>query len=397
MMGVLSASCEKRDVIIRPYENPVGDKMPIVDWGMFQNPEMETIENYRLYQEAGFTMTIPKRNDLKGTEETLKICESIGLKAIIWIPNIKSIDQFVRDFRNNPATGGYLYADEPGVKSFSLLRKCDNEILALDSNSMIWTNLLPNYASAEQLGTSNYREYIRKFIEVVQPSMLSFDNYPFVEKDGEVEMRPGFYRNYEDVKDICGEYGVTFWSYLLAVPHLQYATPTPGQLALQMNSALAYGAQGLGYFGYQQSNTKSSANYHDPVVTYSGKLTSSYYNIKDVNVGVQSQAKHLLGMKLIGVWHTGSKIPEGTHRLSASDLPKGIARVNSNGDGLIVSRYTIGDNEYLMIVNRDYEYSQRVQIEKDSSVKMVDKRGRVVADKRNKIKINPGERLIFMI
>lgn len=54
-----------------------------------------------------------------------------------------------------------------------------------DPAHLAYINLLPTYASNEQLGNkgdtvAEYREHLRSFVETVKPAMLSYDHYHFM-------------------------------------------------------------------------------------------------------------------------------------------------------------------------------------------------------------------------
>ena len=71
---------------------------------------------------------------------------------------------------------GFQIADEPSVGKFEGVAKLVAEAKA--AGQMAFVNLLPNYATPAQLGAPSYGEYVRQFVEVVKPNMLSVDHYP---------------------------------------------------------------------------------------------------------------------------------------------------------------------------------------------------------------------------
>ena len=48
-----------------------------------------------------------------------------------------------------------------------------------DPAHVAFINLLPNYATPQQLGTPTYDAHVRRFIEQVKPPLVSYDHYTF--------------------------------------------------------------------------------------------------------------------------------------------------------------------------------------------------------------------------
>lgn len=45
-------------------------------------------------------------------------------------------------------------------------------------NKLVFINLLPNYANAQQLGAPTYGAYVEQYFDTVQPDVLCMDHYP---------------------------------------------------------------------------------------------------------------------------------------------------------------------------------------------------------------------------
>ena len=76
---------------------------------------------------------------------------------------------------------GFQIADEPDVAAFPKVAQLVED--AKSFGQMAFVNLLPNYAGPSILGATSYGSYIKKFVEVVKPNMLSVDHceyYPSV-------------------------------------------------------------------------------------------------------------------------------------------------------------------------------------------------------------------------
>ena len=67
-------------------------------------------------------------------------------------------------------------------------------------------NLFPNYASAEQLGSTTYREHLERFVETCHPTVLSYDHYALMD-DG--SLRNGYWQNLEQMRGAGLKHGLT--------------------------------------------------------------------------------------------------------------------------------------------------------------------------------------------
>ena len=132
----------------------------------------------------------------------LRLCEKLGLGAILlpvddadtsptyrreWRKLTEDeierrIKQIIRAGGKSPAIKGYFIMDEPGVKDFPALGKAVAAVKGHAPGKLAYINLFPDYATLgapdmSQLGTSNYTEYLERFVSEVRPQVISYDNY----------------------------------------------------------------------------------------------------------------------------------------------------------------------------------------------------------------------------
>jgi hypothetical protein len=123
-----------------------------------------------------------------------------------------------------------------------------------------------------------------------------------------------------------------------------------------MFSNLAYGAQGLEYYTYW---TPSGPTTFDGPITSDGVKTGVYDLVKTMNAEIKGLSPVFLGAEVISVGHTGS-LPSGTTAYANSAPINSLT--TSGSDGAVVSRLTNGDNEYLVVVNRDIDSTMTLNI-----------------------------------
>ena len=132
----------------------------------------------------------------------LRRCEKLGLGAIVLVPDTDTcsppyqrawkkfpdaeidsrVHKIIRAAGKSPAIKGYFIIDEPGVGDFPALGKVVAAVKKYAPGKLAYINLFPDYATLgapdmSQLGTSNYTEYLERFVAEVKPQVISYDNY----------------------------------------------------------------------------------------------------------------------------------------------------------------------------------------------------------------------------
>jgi hypothetical protein len=115
--------------------------------------------------------------------------QKCGLKALVHDDRINQavenpgaktdpgIDAAVKKFASNPAFFGFYLTDEPNTSRFAGLAHVNQRLMSLDKKGVPFINLFPTYATAQQLGSPTYEEYVEQYLSTVKPRMLSYDHY----------------------------------------------------------------------------------------------------------------------------------------------------------------------------------------------------------------------------
>ena len=276
----------------------------IISWGGISAEKSDTL--YSLAKECGFDMHLGLYRAKESAVASMDAAARNGIDVIISFPQIKdSTESAVALIKDHPALYAYHLKDEPDTSDFYWLADLSDKIGELDPLHPCYINLLPNWA----WGVEEYADKIEMFASEFDMPFYSFDNYPVVEEDGVVSVRPDWYRNLEEFSAMSRRHGKSFWGFALAKAHsisdpwpdTVYPEPTLGQLRLQVFSNLLYGAQAIQYFNF--------TGIVDPVTC--GKLPA-FELVKQVNSEVRAYSPVFAGCSVQGVWHTGDSIPSGT-------------------------------------------------------------------------------------
>lgn len=380
--GVLIAQQSPR------LESPV--PLPILAW-LGPPAEQTNYGRYKELADAGFTHSFSNFPDPDAMAKALDIAKAAGIKLLINIPELKTDPEgTVKRFKDHPGTAGYYLRDEPNAKDFRELADWVKRIRAVDDKHFCYINLFPNYATAEQLGNSSYREHIRAFIETVPVKVLSFDHYPVMANG----IRPEWYENLVIISDAARNARKPFWAFALAVAHDPYPVPSIPHLKLQVYSNLAYGAQGIEYFTYWTPKS-TTWNFHEGPIESDGRRTSVYERVKLVNSELRTLSGIFVGAKVLSVGHVGPDMPRGVKPYKLLPPFSEIA----TGDGnAIISWLENGSKKYLVIVNSSVQYTMMlgIMVGGSTQVNRIQKTGDILAVPGSlNMVVSPGDVAIF--
>jgi hypothetical protein len=240
---------------------------------------------------------------------------------------------------------------------------------------------------------------------------LSFDFYPVV--DG--ALHPRWYENLEFFGSKYKTKNRPFWAFALTTSYLAYSDdspqpslndfyqlyatykpektfvhdiPTLAELRLQVNSNLAYGAQGIEYWSFRGFGSPLDEQ---------GRRTVVFDRVQQVSSEIQQFSGVFNGAKLISVAHTGEKIPNATTKLSK--LPEVVQLLETVGEGAIVSVLENDGKTFMVIVNRDFKNAMQLVIYTDETVKKVMKDGTLIPAREftPSSEIGPGDMAVYLI
>lgn len=374
------------------------EQLPILAW--WGIPASETsVARYQELRDAGITYQFSPFPNADEMQKALDAAAKVGVKMVVSCPELKTeTEKTVKRFMNHPAVVGYHLMDEPGIKSFAELKAWGQKIKSIDSKHFCYVNLFPNFADSSQLGTSNYKEYVKECAKQLPLDFLSFDFYP-VYKD---HLAPGWYDNLELISAEARKANKPFWAFTASTNFdNKHLTPqTLASMRLQVYSDLAYGAQGIQYFTYWSATSltePSSEDQRGAPITAAGKRSVVYDRVKQLNEELKNLSGVFMGSKLVWARHTGKDmIPSGTVRLTK--LPEPIKVLDTNGANALVSLLEKGDTNFLIIVNKDFLNSMHLSFYGDDTVKRVLKDGTIVSANayESSIEVEAGDAVIYM-
>ena len=374
------------------YSNPTGDEFPILAWYSILPDGEQTHERYQELADAGFNITFPHFGTFAQVRRALTAMEGTGVRLLATCSEIQTDSKNTLSYlRLHPLVCGYFIGDEPSVPAMTDYGQACANIRQYDPIKLVYGNLYPNYVKISDVGAESYRDYVQKYIEIVNTGLLSFDNYPITAKGTTVSIRSGFYENLKIVREEAERVGWPFWAFALATAHGSYPVPTLAHLRLQIYSDLAFGAQGIQYFTYW-TPLGTQWDFHNAPIDENGQRTNVYYLIQQVNGVVQNLSWVFLGAKVKNVGFTAD-VPTGcdTYRT----FPEEIRRMRCD-QGVLVSELENGDRRYLMLVNHSVTSPKTVTVTaRPDRVKRILETGEMEDVTIDNIRLQPGDMLLY--
>lgn len=317
-------------------------------------------------------------------EAELDVAQTNGLRALYYGDMSEAT---ITTLRDHPALYAYFIADEPNASGFAALGTTVSNLRTLDPNHMAYINLLPTYATPAQLGTADYQTYVDQYISTVQPSMLSYDNYPWGNSTGDGSVTPSYFGNLAVISNAAKQADIPFMNIVQGSNYAPtWELPTAGQLRYQSNTSLAYGAEAISYFTYMPWDNIVDG---EGIAQSDGTTTSIYTALQSINPEFIAVAKQLQPLTHIGTGHLGDLPPSsGTApgaspvRLSASSpfqlsgLPDTTYVTGDPVKGAVVGLFgsldQLANATHTLVVNEDYSNSLSTTITGTGNISVYD-------------------------
>jgi len=214
-------------------------------------------------------------------------------------------------------------------------------------------DLFPGYAKPQQLGTKNYRHYVRKFVEQVDPVVLMYNHYPLRVNR---KANTGWHRDLALFRAESRRSGIAFWVFAQCQGIRGYLrVPTREEIFWQAATALAYGARGIWWYRYWTAPPETEAQQQQPprhpgsMIDRHGNRSPSYYNVQEANRFLRQAGPALLG------WDNSNVARIRNGQIQAPDTCPPVTLTGEDFD-LVVGTFTHDQAARLVLANDSYEH-----------------------------------------
>ncbi len=365
--------------------------------------------DYHFQKLAECGMNMITIEEVNNWETQLTLAEKYGIKGVLFVNgsagdyyrgNHARLEQTIAKAKTYPALAGYQIYDEPSTENIAQIKYEKDAIESLDPNPghPVYVNLHPSSASKSSLGVEDYFEYVETFVTECNLKFITFDQYPVYQ--GYID--PTWPRSLAAVRQSALRHDIPFWAFACSCREWNRVDPTLETLRLQCNTNLAYGAQVNQFFVYRSTSGTDLA----PLQTWEynpdgtqrwdvAKYTAAYDVLKAYCTEMHNRGYVFAGgdVKCLRKTHI---LDTWVENLNDKDFPAQIAGLNTSLEA-IVSFVENNGNEYMVVVNSLWNYIQRVVIDLNEVVYLIDHNGQFteLQPGQSQFTLGGGDMLVF--
>jgi beta-glucanase (GH16 family) len=350
--------------------------------GAFPSPPDVYInaERFREMAEAGIQVTVPfwGTMDGKSNPDMLDLAHAAGLKVLAMDKRIGPItmstesdfnpavvENIVADYKDHPALFGYGVRDEPPVELFDRISDISDLFTKLDPAHPPLNDLFPGYATPKQLGIDSYQNYVRTFVEEVDPVVLMYNHYPLRVNR---KANSGWHRDLAVFREESRRADIAFWVFAQCQGIRGYLrVPTREEIFWQAATALAYGARGIWWYRYwtqpPEAGDQGPPRHPGSMIDKNGNRSPSYYNVQQVNRFLSKAGPALIG------WDNSKVARFKNDKIQKSDKKPAVTFTGEDFD-LVVGTFTRDKAVRLVIANDSYEQPASFCISPDNNLRI---------------------------
>lgn len=272
---------------------PIGMWIPPIE--PFTHKQDEADRRYAEAAEAGINLAhaIDAYFNFDVLKTCLRAAEKSGIRVMITVPwsDIQKALETVEVTKDFPAVMGYTLRDEPPRESFPQIQKLMAEMRKVVPEHMIlMCNALPNYffkwdVEPDADGMTDFRRYIRDYIDMIQPDILSVDHYPFGINpvNDEISMKC-MICDFTDVRNAAAKNNLELWGFLQDSGWDGMREPTADEIRFHISFHLAFGFKQLSYYLYWVPyDVDLGEGIYTGMITHEGERTPIYDRVKKLN------------------------------------------------------------------------------------------------------------------
>ena len=242
-----------------------GGKFPIIGWVNPSSYPYETSkedrnipvpyevlkERYSEYKHAGFNMVFCMRDPISSNDEVvkniLKVCDELDLGCLLIDGEsyARAVSEerlaYIKDYAEGyKSFKGLMIFDEPTAVHFQTIGDNFDKFIKIFPDKLFYVNMLPNYATDEQLGTANFDEYVDRFVAETKVNFLTYDHYPFIHFSYGIVNNNKYFTNLSAVSEKARKENLPFMVFIQTTAFVKNAhIPNREEIMWQVNTAMS--------------------------------------------------------------------------------------------------------------------------------------------------------------
>lgn len=382
------------------------DVMPITGYygpySAYESSDGNIFPNYvsdeimKKFADAGINLIVYSDMTYSATpdlvEEYLDLGEKYGIGIFVNDANVlgnvgktgvsaAEVADQIANYVDHPAFCGMYVVDEPRTAYYmpgDKTRYISNykeiaNVLQYDLDLPCYMNMFPVWNI--ETSKDKYEQYVKEFCETLNPKVLMWDNYPFSSSD---ELSVYFY-NMNLMREYSEKNDVPFWAFIQAgaqwndeKKHFDSKTPyfpNEAQFNWNVNTCLAFGAQGIQYFPLIQPSHFAYAESTDwdfernGILGAAGNQTIWYNFAQNINKHIEVIDEVLMNCVNKGVIITGEQAKKDMELATSCVIESGTFQelMSVTGDAM-VGCFNYNGKTALYVVNYSMEYAQHITL-----------------------------------
>ncbi len=345
-------------------------------------------QRYKEIADAGIDVLAPANGTFTAEQhfKALNLAQKVGIKIIPIdlrlnpfvlksdIPvDTAVIKEIVSDYKDHTALAAYLIKDEPSAELFPTLRDFCEVFRSEDPKHEPLINIFPSFANNEQLGIDGFRKYVQAYINIVKPTFLSYDYYPFKE---ELTRKDGWFNDLKIVREESKNAKIPFMLFIQSEGIKNYLrVPNRAEILWQVNTALAYGARGYGWFscwtpapdqGLPQEDGAAAPfieQHYNAMIDKDGNRTKVYDYVREANLYLRKAGRGLDGWKNTNVarYENGEMLEGGNSPL--------VTPIGKNAN-LVIGTFSKDNLSRVVISNSNWDKTTEFAVKLSSDMKV---------------------------
>lgn len=371
-------------------------------------PDYITDEYFQMIADAGINLIVYSFTDYANSPELVKknleLGEQFGIGIFVTDSNVLdkvnnesvTADEVAAELVNYSDYAsfcGMYLVDEPQTTYYQtrdgsrLLPKYGklSKVLQKDLDILCYNNLFPviNMDQNKEL----YERYVKEVCETIQPKVLCWDFYPFDSwREGDMSV---YFWNMDLMRTTAEERNIPFWAFIQAGAQwnddeLKFDSETPyypneSQFDWNVNTCLAFGAQGIQYFplfqplhfAYAESTEWDFER--NGMIGVVGNKNQWYYYAQTMNKHIAAIDEVLMNSVNKGVIVSGKQAGDDTKMTSCIIESGSFQELKSVTGDALVGCFNYNGKTALYVVNYSMEYAQKIILKFDGtqSIKIV--------------------------
>lgn len=369
-------------------------------------PYYFTDEIFKLTADAGINLMVYSAADYAShpelVEQNLERGEKYGVGVFVTDNSIvekkeqdnitvQEVEKQIAKYKDRKAYCGMYVVDEPTATYFCAADgsklisryKAVSQILQKDLNQLCYINLLPIHNFLPET-RENYERYVNEFCDELQPKVVLWDFYPF-DKYREGKMEVYFY-NMNIIREAATKRNLPFWAFVQAGAQWNDGWgnfevekpyfPNEPQFNWNVNTSLAFGAQGIQYFPLIQPvqftlTTGEEGDYEcNGIIGAMGNKTQWYFYAQKINQHIAAIDEVLMNSVHKGVIASGEQAKKDLSLTSCVIEAESFEQLQAVAGDAMVGCFNYQGKAALYVVNYSFEHAQNITLEFDGVQKL---------------------------